>query len=69
MFCIYTNEERNPKRVLCNKNNQCIPSHPVEFVKRFSLFYSPAKWNNFHTYNPRPSVYMNKVQNYLLSML
>ncbi len=54
MFCIYTNEERNPKRVLRNKNYQCIPSHPVAFVKRFSLFYFPAKWNNFHTFNPRP---------------
>jgi hypothetical protein len=66
-----TNEERNPVRVLRNINDLFIPAHRVEFVKRLPLFSFPATWNNApgNKYNPRPSVYMNEVKTYLLSLL
>jgi hypothetical protein len=66
-----TNEERNPVRILRNINDLFIPAHRVEFVKRLPLFSFPATWNNApgNKYNPRPSVYMNEVKTYLLSLL
>ncbi len=59
------------KETLRNINDLFIPAHRVEFVKRLPLFSFPAKWNNApgNKYNPRPSVYMNEVENYLQSML
>jgi hypothetical protein len=63
-----TNEERNPIRVI---NDLFIPAHRVKFAKSLPLFSFPAKWSNApgNKYNPRPSVYMNDVENYLQSML
>ncbi len=58
-------------RVLRNIDDVFIPVHRVEFVKRLPLFLFPATWNNApgNKYNPRPSVYMNEVKTYLLSLL
>jgi hypothetical protein len=67
----FTNEERNPERVLRNAQDLFIPAHRVELVKRMPYFAFPSIWNNAlgNKFNRKHYSYMREIKSLLLSNL